>query len=142
MDPRGNKGTKYKLSEIDLFVQTGSILCQDRRRHDSILESARFGHLNIASEKVPFLSIFHVIPIEMVWIQFKGALRFQKMTIFGDHFNCPCCRAASGLGHRISGVMFQKVCIGGCDSLHSDQVENLPQRPAANRSNRIKIFCP
>ena len=65
INPRGNKGTKYKLSEIDLFVLTGSILCQDRRRHDSIVASARFGHLNIVLEKVLFLSIFHVIPIEM-----------------------------------------------------------------------------
>ena len=69
MDPRGNKGTTHKLSEIDLLVLTGSILCQDRCRHDSILESARFGHLDIVSEKALFLSIFHVIPIEMVWIQ-------------------------------------------------------------------------
>ena len=65
IDPRGNKGTKYKLSEIDLFVLTGSILCQDRHRHDFILESARFGNLDIVWEKALFLSIFHVIPIEM-----------------------------------------------------------------------------
>ena len=33
--------------------------------HDSILESARFGHLDIVLEKALFLSIFCVIPIEM-----------------------------------------------------------------------------
>ena len=65
MDPRGNKGTTHKLSEKTLFVLTGSLLCQDRHRYDSILESSRFGHLDIVSEKVLFLSIFHVIPIEM-----------------------------------------------------------------------------
>ena len=41
MDPRGNKGTKYKQSEIDLFVLTGSIQGQDWSRHDSKLESSR-----------------------------------------------------------------------------------------------------
>ena len=69
MDPRGNKGATHKLSGKTLFVLTGSILCQDRCRHNSILESSRFGHLNIVLEKALFLSIFHVIPIEMVWIQ-------------------------------------------------------------------------
>ena len=65
MDPRENKGTTHKLSEKTLFVLTGSILCQDRRRHDSILESARFRYLDIVSGKALFLSIFRVIPIEM-----------------------------------------------------------------------------
>ena len=54
MDPRGNKGTTHKLSEKTLFVLTGSILCQDRHRHNSILESARFGNLDIVSEKATF----------------------------------------------------------------------------------------
>ena len=49
MDPRGDKGTIHKLSEKTLFVLTGSILCQDRRRNDSILGSARFGNLDIVS---------------------------------------------------------------------------------------------
>ena len=65
VDPRGNKGTTRKPSKIEKFVLTGSILGQNRRRHDSILESARFGHLDIVSEKELFLSIFCVIPIEM-----------------------------------------------------------------------------
>ena len=59
---------------------TGSILCQDKRRNDSILESARFGHLDIVSEKVLFLSIFHVIPIEMVRIQ---SVSCQLIGLFG-----------------------------------------------------------
>ena len=54
MDPKGNKGTTHKLSGKTLFVLTGSILCQDRQRHDSVLESARFGNLDIESEKVTF----------------------------------------------------------------------------------------
>ena len=44
---------------------------RDCRIHDSILELARFGHFDIVSEKALFLSIFYVIPIEMVWIQFE-----------------------------------------------------------------------
>ena len=75
MVSRGNKGTTHKLSEIDLFVLTGSILCLDRCRHDSILESARFRHLDIVLEKALFLSIFRMIPIEMVWIQFPFSER-------------------------------------------------------------------
>ena len=66
MDPRGNKGATHKLSEIDLFVLTGSILSQDRCKHDSILESARFRQLDILDivwEKALFLSTFCVIPI-------------------------------------------------------------------------------
>ena len=72
MDPKGNKGTTHKLSGKTLFVLTGSILCQDRRRHNSILESARFCNLNIMSWKQLFLSIFRVIPIEMsVWFNMR-----------------------------------------------------------------------
>ena len=54
IDLRGNKGTTHKLSKKTLFVLTGNILCPDRCRHNSILESARFGNLDIVSEKATF----------------------------------------------------------------------------------------